>query len=546
MHIIIPMSGRGSRFIEAGYKEPKPLVKIDGKSIIEHVCDMFSSENKITFICSEDHLLETDMRNVLTRIRPDADIVAIKPHKLGPVYAVSKMFDLIQDDEEVIVNYCDFAVYWNYKDFLKHTRNRGADGAVPAYKGFHPHMLGSTNYAFMRSEKQWMLEIQEKKPFTQNRMQEYASSGTYYFRCGSFVKKYFQELMDLDYNLNGEYYVSMIFNLLVRDGLQVSIYELQHMLQWGTPEDVAEYNNWSRYFCKIIKNVRSGSEAICDINFIPMAGLGSRFQKAGYVIPKPLINVSGKPMVIQALDCLPSAKQNILVMQSTHEDQYKLSKQLSKFSQKLKFKYVNEVTNGQATTCYMGLDGLDKDSSMLIGACDNGMIINVDKFNELRQEADVIVFTFKNHIAVANNPNMYGYVVVDSNDNVEKVLVKKIISNNPLQDHAIVGTFYFKTIDFFNKAYNKLIYDKEMVNGEYYVDSLVNKSVELGLKVKIFLVDEYLCWGTPNDYETFVYWQSFFHKATFHPYSLSLDSTVNKDELMELDFKYHNFSQEYD
>ena len=123
MHIIIPMSGIGNRFIEAGYKEPKPLVVIDGKPIIEHVCDLFPNEDKFTFICNSKHLLETNMREVLKSIKPNANIVEIPNHKKGPVYAVSLVEDLIDDDEEVIVNYCDFGTYWDYEDFLKHTRD---------------------------------------------------------------------------------------------------------------------------------------------------------------------------------------------------------------------------------------------------------------------------------------------------------------------------------------------------------------------------------------------------------------------------------------
>jgi hypothetical protein len=95
------------------------------------------------------------MREVLLSIRPSATIVAIPNHKKGPVYAVS----LIEDNEEVIVNYCDYGA------FLTYVRAKNADGAIPSYKGFHPHMLGSTNYAFMRDDKQWMLEIKEKESY---------------------------------------------------------------------------------------------------------------------------------------------------------------------------------------------------------------------------------------------------------------------------------------------------------------------------------------------------------------------------------------------
>ena len=185
MKIVIPMSGRGNRFLKAGYSAPKPLLMIDGKPMIEHVVNMFPGENEFLFICSKDHIQETNMKNILQRIAPKGKIITIDPHKKGPVYAVSKVFEELNDNEEVIVNYCDFSCYWNYEDFLKKTRENNADGAIAAYKGFHPHMLGSTNYAFMREENNWLKEIKEKEPFTKNRMQEYASSGTYYFKKGN-------------------------------------------------------------------------------------------------------------------------------------------------------------------------------------------------------------------------------------------------------------------------------------------------------------------------------------------------------------------------
>ena len=276
------MSGVGNRFVVAGYIDPKPLIIVDGKPIIEHVCDLFPGESNFTFICNSRHLSETSMRETLNKIRPNSNIIEIPNHKKGPVYAVSLINNLIDDDEEVIVNYCDFGTYWDYNDFLKHTRDRDADGAIVAYKGFHPHMLGSTNYAFMRDKNQWMLEIKEKEPFTDNRNEEYASNGTYYFKKGKYVKKYFTDLINNDINLNGEYYVSLVYNLLVKDSLKVSIYNIQHMLQWGTPEDVEEYNSWSKYFKNSIEEKDKPKFNKNSLTLIHLAGHGSRFTKAGY------------------------------------------------------------------------------------------------------------------------------------------------------------------------------------------------------------------------------------------------------------------------
>ena len=546
MNIIIPMSGIGKRFIDAGYKVPKPLIMVDGKPIIEHVCNLFPGEESFTFICNSRHLAETNMREILLGLKPDARIVEIPEHKKGPVYAVSYVFDLIDDDDEIIVNYCDFGTYWNYYDFLHHTRTRDADGAIPAYKGFHPHMLGTTNYAFMRDYKQWMLEIKEKEPFTNNRMQEYASNGTYYFKKGLYVKKYFKKLMDKNINLNGEYYVSLVYNLLVQDGLKVSIYEIQHMLQWGTPQDLEEYKIWSNYFRNIIKKRKVFEPQDNSITLIPLAGRGSRFSSAGYKVPKPLIEVSGKPMIIQATNSLPESRNYIFVTLKEHLKHYSLENILKAEYNNCKIVAIDEVTEGQAITCQIGLKDVDDDASLLIGATDNGMIYNQNKYVKLINDpsVDAIIFTFRHHVSSQNNPYMYGWVKTEG-DRALEVSVKIPISGDPYNDHAIVGAFYFKKVELFKKALNSLLSKKIKVNGEYYVDSLMGELITMGYNVKIFEVDHYICWGTPDDYKTFIYWQSFFHKCTWHPYSLYIDPTVNKNKIDELDKRYRQFEQKY-
>ena len=547
MHIIIPMSGEGSRFVAAGYIDPKPLIIIDGKPIIEHVCDLFPGEKKFTFICNAKHLAETNMKDVLLSIKPSSNIVEIPNHKKGPVYAVSLIEEMIEDDEEVIVNYCDFGTYWNYKDFLKHTRKRGADGAIPSYKGFHPHMLGSTNYAFIREKDQWMQEIKEKEPFTDNRTEEYASNGTYYFKKGSYVKNYFKKLMVKDINLKGEYYVSLIYNLLINDGLNVSVYEIQHMLQWGTPQDVEEYNTWSKYFKNIINEKYKTEAHDNSITLIPLAGRGSRFAKVGYKDPKPLINVSGKPMIIQSANSLPNSQNHIFVTLKEHLNNFPLEKTLKNEYPETTIIPINNVTEGQAITCSLGLKEVSKDASLLVAATDNGMIYNHSKYQELIKDKnnDAIIFSFRHHISSKNNPEMYGWVKTDSRENAIAVSVKVPISDTPYEDHAIVGTFWFRKVELFEKALKNLIDKNIRVNGEYYVDSLLSELIEFGYKVKVFEVDDYICWGTPNDYETFVYWQSFFHKCNFHPYSLEKDITVDKTKIEEIDAKYRAHRQEF-
>jgi NDP-sugar pyrophosphorylase family protein len=278
-----------------------------------------------------------------------------------------------------------------------------------------------------------------------------------------------------------------------------------------------------------------------------LAGHGSRFSKAGYEDPKPIIPVSGKPMIIQAANSLPNSETHRFVTLKEHLNNYPLEDILKDEFPNSKIISIDTVTSGQAITCELGLGKDDDDKSLLIAATDNGMIYDNIKYQELLESNDVdaIIFTFKNHVSSKNNPQMYGWVKTDGNDNAADVSVKVPISNNPYNDHAIVGTFYIKKVAYFKEALKSLL-DKDIkVNGEYYVDSLMGELIDLGFNVKVFEIEDYICWGTPDDYETFVYWQSFFHKVSWHPYRLEKDLTVNKDKIGYLDKKYSYFTQEF-
>ena len=128
MKIIIPMSGFGERFRRAGYTVRKPLILIDGKPIIEHVVEMFPGETDFIFICNKDHLNEPSygMRETVLKFLSTGTIVDIEAHRLGPVHAVQRNADMLDPDEQVIVNYCDFTCFQDgdhFKTFVRDSQS---------------------------------------------------------------------------------------------------------------------------------------------------------------------------------------------------------------------------------------------------------------------------------------------------------------------------------------------------------------------------------------------------------------------------------------
>jgi dTDP-glucose pyrophosphorylase len=258
------------------------------------------------------------------------------------------------------------------------------------------------------------------------------------------------------------------------------------------------------------------------ILLIPMAGAGSRFKEEGYTVHKPAIlttdrNKGKVPMVVAATNDLPGANDKetkIIYIDRNFHKTDGVETTIKEFYPNSEFLTIDYLTQGQASTCLLAKDFINNNDELLIAGCDNGLVFDQSKFEKEKQDADALIFTYRNHNLVLEKPNAHGWVKVDRDNFVEGVSVKKAISDTPLNDHAIVATFWFKRGVDFVRATEKMIEENDRINNEFYVDQTMKHVLDLGLKVKVFEVEKYLCWGTPKDYEeyesTFNYWKEFF------------------------------------
>ena len=248
IQLVIPMSGLGSRFVAQDYKDLKPLIKVHEHYIIEWVLRMFPGIEDPLFICRQSHLKTSPMRNILETAKPESQIVGIEGAKLGPVGALMKAFDQIDDTLPVLVSYCDFYMHWDFDAFKSYLEKGNFDGAVPCYTGFHPHLMPAKNlYASCRTNAVGeLLEIREKHSFEADKTKAFHSPGVYYFKSGTLLKEYCKKLVSTGETLAGEYYVSLLYPQMIADGLRVGVpTNVKQFCQWGTPEDLQDYLYWS-------------------------------------------------------------------------------------------------------------------------------------------------------------------------------------------------------------------------------------------------------------------------------------------------------------
>ena len=526
------MSGFGERFRKAGYTLPKPLISVEERPIIAHVIELFPNETDFVFICNQEHLNNPkwQMETILKKYCPTGQIAGISPHKHGPVYAIQQAKHLVNSERPIIVNYCDFSCYWDWKHFKNFIFESKCVGAIPAYRGFHPHSLGKTNYAYMIESNGFVQDIQEKKPYTNNRMEEFASSGTYYFSSGKIMLEAFKYLIDRNLTVSGEYYVSLAYKFLLSKNLPVAVYPIEYFMQWGTPEDLEEYNRWSKTFRYLISKNRD-SKPLAGATIIPMAGLGKRFVDEGYSTVKPLIPICKKPMVIHAISTLPQTEKQVFILRKDMPEYDKIIYEIKMHYPNAIIEMTSKLTEGQACTALLGLAALEKQAGhnirpITFGACDNGIIYNSEKFTQLLKssQADVIVWGTRGHINAIRSPQMFGWIE-EKEGIISYISVKKPLKF-PERDPIVIGAFTFLKANHYRLCLEKLISRNGKINGEFYIDTCINDAINLGLRCHLFEVDSFISWGTPNELKTFEYWQSCFNKWNSHPYCKTLDKYI--------------------
>ena len=218
-------------------------------------------------------------------------------------------------------------------------------------------------------------------------------------------------------------------------------------MQWGTPEDLTEYKRWSDAFDSLSR-YKEPKNIVNSTTLIPMAGKGMRFKKEYYKLPKPLIQISGIPMVIQAVRSLPESKNYHFILLENLFLNSKLNNNFSIFFKRFKVKLLSEVPAGQCSTCLKAIDDIPLDESLTISACDNGVLFDENKFLKTfnNQNIDVIVWVTKGHPEAKRKPDMFGWVKV-LNNKVKKISVKKSL-NNPSVDPMVIEPLLLRELKF--------------------------------------------------------------------------------------------------
>ena len=508
MNILITLAGKSLRFVSEGYTKDKFLLELDNNRIVlDNVVEMFNSNDKFHFIISKKQSKIPGLKERISKLSKKYIIHIVKDHDNGPVFSAINL-NKISDDEPIIISYCDFFVKWDYKRFLRNIYN--VDGSIPVFKGFHPSSFSGTLYAYVKTEKKnKFISIREKKSFTKNPLNEFASCGIYYFKTYKIFKNFGNKL--LKKNLK-ESYVSLVYNLMAKSKLNINTYEVQNFICLGTPFDYESYLFWKDYFKKNL-NFKT-SKTFRGSNLIPMSGEGKRFKKYGYRVTKPLIEVNKKPMILNACETFPKSNNWNFIINKKDDQNNRINKLTKKININSNIIKIKKITNGPAESCYLAREKIVETEPLFISSCDYLTIFDEKKWEKIikNSKIDGVVWTFKLNKLIVKSYNAFGYCKIYKNKFVKEIVEKKTISNNPKNDHMMIGSFWFRKAKFFFDSYEESKNKNFMINNEFYVGNNINLLIRKKLKFVIFEVDQWISLGDPFELKVFEYWKNLFNK----------------------------------
>lgn len=238
LHIVMPMAGEGSRFSEAGWIVPKPLIELNGQPLFKHAISSVKMEGvgmKYSFIVRKEHITNYGIDSGIKSFLPEATIFSVEKTTRGAVETCLMAESTIEDDDAVIVMDCDLEFRSvGFLDIIKKSLSGAAEdiaGALVSFKSDEP------KYSYAELDDAGFVKRTAEKEVISN----HALCGAYFFASGKRFKEIAHQLLNEPVFTKPEYYVSLLYNYLLRDGEKICLAPMEEYYSYGTPEELKRY-----------------------------------------------------------------------------------------------------------------------------------------------------------------------------------------------------------------------------------------------------------------------------------------------------------------
>lgn len=235
LNIVVPMAGRGSRFADAGYANPKPLIDVLGYPMIQYVIGNLSPSvpHRFVFIVQREHQERYQVSDNLKKLSPGCEVVEIDGITEGAACTVLLAREFFDSEDPLMIANSDQWVDVSIDSYL--ARMDGKDGLIMTMTADHP------KWSYCRLDAdQKITEVVEKQVVSNE-----ATVGIYNFKSGKAFTKAAESMIAQNLRVNNEFYVAPAYNEMIKEGAVLDFYnigsEYDGMYGLGTPEDLTKF-----------------------------------------------------------------------------------------------------------------------------------------------------------------------------------------------------------------------------------------------------------------------------------------------------------------
>jgi HAD superfamily hydrolase (TIGR01509 family) len=231
MNVLIPMAGAGSRFQQAGYTFPKPLIDVKGKPMIQVVTENLNIQANFIYVVQKEHRQRYNLDTLLNLVSPGCKIVEVDGITEGAACTTLLAKQFIDNDQPLLMANSDQFVEWNSSEFMYKMVEQDLDGGIVTFRATHP------KWSFAKiDERGYVTEVAEKNPIS-----DIATVGIYYWKKGSDYVKFAEQMISRNVRTNNEFYVCPVFNQAIEAGKLIKTFDIPNMWGMGVPEDLTTF-----------------------------------------------------------------------------------------------------------------------------------------------------------------------------------------------------------------------------------------------------------------------------------------------------------------
>ena len=352
------------------------------------------------------------------------------------------------------------------------------EAAIFCHYGFHPHLVKDNYSAFCKpneKENNQLLKIKEKESFTDNWMEEPVSIGLFFVNKIETIYKALKIMIDNKEKVSNEYFPSLIFNYLIKEGIKVELIPVESFVHYGTPKQLNDFNRWIEYFRKICENNFLKDRKNYYPATIFTSGKGSRMKSISNK-SKALIDIKDKRMIDMVWQMLPIIDKEISIIYNS------INTPIDSLPASTNYVQISE-TNSQFESLFLSREHLKKQNNFFLCSCDCFGFFDEFFFSEKvkNEKFDIIFFVFKFTLLqhkLCSSFSTFTY----SGSKIENIYVKKITKE---RYQGLAGFFWIRDGSIINDSLLSLNNSKKNYDREIIIDDLleylINKNFSIGM-----------------------------------------------------------------